>query len=54
MTQVVDSGAGATFDIAVRWGDLDAMNHVNNTVYFRYIEEARVHAENLDRAAGKR
>ena len=42
MTHVVDSGAGATFDIAVRWGDLDAMNHVNNTVYFRYIEEARV------------
>lgn len=26
----------------VRWGDLDALNHVNNTVYFRYIEEARV------------
>lgn len=26
----------------VRWGDLDALNHVNNTVYFRFIEEARV------------
>ncbi|MCX5592202.1 acyl-CoA thioesterase [Alcaligenes endophyticus] len=26
----------------VRWGDLDALNHVNNSVYFRYIEEARV------------
>jgi acyl-CoA thioester hydrolase len=26
----------------VRWGDLDALNHVNNTLYFRYIEEARV------------
>ncbi len=26
----------------VRWGDQDALNHVNNTVYFRYIEEARV------------
>lgn len=26
----------------VRWGDLDALNHVNNTVYFRYFEEARV------------
>src|SRR5690606_32747380 len=28
--------------IAVRWGDLDALNHVNNTVYFRFFEEARV------------
>lgn len=26
----------------VRWGDLDALNHVNNTLYFRYVEEARV------------
>ncbi len=25
----------------VRWGDLDALGHVNNTVYFRYGEEAR-------------
>ena len=22
----------------VRWGDMDAMGHVNNTVYFRYLE----------------
>ncbi len=29
--------------IKVRWGDMDAFNHVNNTVYFRYFEEARVH-----------
>lgn len=26
----------------VRWGDMDAMGHVNNTVYFRYFEQARV------------
>lgn len=26
----------------VRWGDLDALNHVNNVVYFRFFEEARV------------
>ncbi len=26
----------------VRWGDMDAMGHVNNTVYFRYLEIARV------------
>jgi acyl-CoA thioester hydrolase len=27
--------------IAIRWGDMDAMGHVNNTVYFRYMEQAR-------------
>ena len=26
----------------IRWGDMDAMGHVNNTVYFRYMEQARV------------
>ena len=26
----------------VRWGDMDAMGHVNNTVYFRYLETARI------------
>jgi acyl-CoA thioester hydrolase len=28
--------------IAVRWGDLDAMGHVNNTTYFRYFESLRI------------
>ena len=28
--------------IPVRWGDLDAMGHVNNTVYFRYFETLRI------------
>lgn len=28
--------------IAVRWGDMDAYDHVNNTVYFRYCEQARI------------
>ncbi|MFG6448234.1 acyl-CoA thioesterase [Roseateles sp. BYS180W] len=28
--------------IQIRWGDMDAMGHVNNAVYFRYIEMARV------------
>ena len=27
---------------APRWGDLDAMNHVNNATYLRYLEEARI------------
>lgn len=30
------------WSMPVRWGDLDALNHVNNAVYFRYLEEARV------------
>jgi acyl-CoA thioester hydrolase len=28
--------------IPVAWGDLDALQHVNNTVYFRWFETARV------------
>jgi acyl-CoA thioester hydrolase len=27
--------------IPVRWGDMDAFGHVNNTLYFRYFEETR-------------
>lgn len=29
-------------EIDVAWGDMDAMGHVNNTVYFRYFETARI------------
>ena len=28
--------------ITVAWGDMDALRHVNNTVYFRYFESARL------------
>jgi acyl-CoA thioester hydrolase len=28
--------------IEVRWGDMDAQGHVNNAVYFTYLESARV------------
>ncbi len=50
--------ASGTFEtlIDVRWGDLDALNHVNNAVYFRYFEEARVHlyaAIGMDRVPGR-
>jgi len=31
-----------TTSIPVRWGDMDAYRHVNNTIYFRYFEQARV------------
>ena len=29
-------------EIPVAWGDMDALGHVNNTVYFRYFETARI------------
>jgi acyl-CoA thioester hydrolase len=29
-------------DLEVRWRDLDALGHVNNAVYFSYLESARV------------
>jgi acyl-CoA thioester hydrolase len=28
--------------IPIRWGDMDAMGHVNNTLYFRYFEIVRI------------
>jgi len=29
-------------EIPVAWGEMDAFGHVNNTVFFRYFESARV------------
>jgi len=26
----------------LRWGDMDAMGHINNTLYFRYMEVTRL------------
>jgi acyl-CoA thioester hydrolase len=35
--------------IPVAWGDMDAFQHVNNVVYFRYFESARIaYLERLD------
>ncbi len=28
--------------IPIRWGDMDAMQHVNNVNYFRYMEQTRI------------
>jgi acyl-CoA thioester hydrolase len=41
-----------TFEMVmpIRWGDMDAMGHVNNTVYFRYLEIIRI--EWLHRVGG--
>ena len=31
-----------TLTFPVRWGEMDALGHVNNTVYFRYFEDVRI------------
>jgi len=31
-----------TVTTPVRWGDMDALGHVNNTHFFRWFEEARI------------
>jgi len=28
--------------MSMRWGDMDALGHMNNTVYFRHLEQARI------------
>ena len=38
-----------TIQIPIAWGEMDAMQHVNNIVYFRYFESARIaYFEQLD------
>lgn len=29
-------------EVSLAWGDMDAFQHVNNTVYFRWFESARI------------
>ncbi len=38
----LEEGAWHQIDLPLRWGDMDALNHLNNTIYFRLMEEARV------------
>jgi acyl-CoA thioester hydrolase len=35
-------GYPVVIEVPVAWGDMDAFQHVNNTVYFRYFESARI------------
>jgi acyl-CoA thioester hydrolase len=35
-------GYPVIIEFPVAWGEMDAMNHVNNIVYFRYFESARI------------
>jgi acyl-CoA thioester hydrolase len=36
------TGFPVVIDIPVAWGEMDALRHVNNIVYFRYFESARI------------
>ncbi len=37
------------FEQQVQWGEMDAFQHVNNSVYFKYFENARIKfMENID------
>ncbi len=39
-----------TVPVAMRWSDMDAYGHVNNTEFFRYTEQARIEALALVKA----
>ena len=41
---MTEQGAGfsVSVEIAVAWGDMDAFAHVNNTVFLRWFETARI------------
>lgn len=44
MTDVSAETGRLHIPIALRWGDLDAFNHVNNAAMLKLLEEARVRA----------
>jgi acyl-CoA thioester hydrolase len=35
-------GYSVVIEIPIAWGEMDSFQHVNNTVYFRYFESARI------------
>lgn len=35
-------GYATVIEVPVAWGEMDAFGHVNNVVYFRYFESARI------------
>ena len=38
----LESNFPVVFETPVAWGEMDSMGHVNNVVYFRYFESARL------------
>ena len=41
-SQEFNSNYPLAIQIHVHWGEMDALGHVNNSVYFRYAESARI------------
>lgn len=41
-SRTLEVGATHMVELPLRWGDSDALNHLNNTLYFRMMEEARM------------
>ena len=39
----LESEFPVVFETPVAWGEMDSMGHVNNIVYFRYFESARLY-----------
>jgi len=42
LTTRADAFTPVTIEIPLAWGEMDALGHVNNVVYFRYLESSRV------------
>ena len=42
MTEEILKDYPVIIEAPVAWGDMDAFQHVNNTVYFRFFESARI------------
>ena len=42
MSRELLAGFPVVVEIPVQWGELDAYGHVNNAVFFRYFESARI------------
>lgn len=42
MSEYLLAGFPVAIRIPVQWGEMDAYGHVNNTVFFRYFESARI------------
>lgn len=42
MTEISRKHFNHVVPISVRWGEMDALGHVNNTVFYRYSEDGRL------------
>ena len=51
MNQSAADNSPFRMELSPRWGDLDAMNHVNNATYLRYLEETRIQWLNAQNTA---